>query len=94
MTALDALIVINVINRGEAESEPLISIMPSADTSGDGVVSSLDALRIINRLNASDSSDVESDAGRATALVVPQLRDDWIVVDDRSRQIHGDPQLF
>lgn len=94
VTALDALIVINVMNRGDAESEPLISIMPSADTSGDGVVSSLDALRIINRLNANDSSVHVADAMRATTAVLPQLRDDWIDTDDRSRPIHGESQLF
>lgn len=94
VTALDALIVINLLNRGEAEPEPLLSILSSADTSGDDVVSALDALRIINRLNAVYSSGAVAGAGQVTDVALPQLRDEWITGDDLSWQTESERQLF
>ncbi|TWU01936.1 peroxidase family protein [Neorhodopirellula pilleata] len=70
VSALDALTIINRLNRGGGEAAPIESIGRNAarprdrmDVNGDGIVSALDALMVINRMNRGRNADQVPDRG-------------------------------
>ncbi len=88
VTALDALVVINALGRGDIDpnASPLRVVQALGgmhlDASGDGVISSLDALRVINglvRLNQAGESEAPAAAASWAASadsVIAALDDD------------------
>jgi membrane-associated phospholipid phosphatase len=95
VSPIDALIVINRLNRGGSSVLPVRSAdstEPFYDTNGDGYLSPLDALLVINLLNRRDLSpvltagvDSDSDPNgngvvrREAVLISGQTRPSWIV---------------
>lgn len=74
VSALDALVVINALNRQDASGEMPSSDSMTRDVNGDGQVSALDALLVINYLNSADidsvfASDVNDDDDELTTRV-------------------------
>ncbi|MEM6978805.1 MAG: Calx-beta domain-containing protein [Planctomycetota bacterium] len=81
VTALDALLVINRLNRGDAAGESvaaLSDVREATDVNGDGVTSPLDALLIINAINRGDhDSQVSRDAtGESLVALDEAIQDD------------------
>lgn len=74
VTPLDALALINALNRGSFEGEAVSLSTMYFDVSGDGTVTPLDALLVINHLNNSQSLSV---AGEASTPAVDFVIADW-----------------
>ena len=75
VSALDALVVINALGRGDIDSSsnPLRVVAAlngyRLDASGDGDISALDALRVINGLNDQDGAGESAFAGESLSAV-------------------------
>ena len=98
VTPIDALIVINELNRGGSRGDLGArphSLASYLDTSGDGMLSPLDALRVINQLNsrenATDSrSEGESEPAPAgfISIIFARLPGDSTQIVELSSQIN------
>jgi VCBS repeat-containing protein len=68
ITPIDALLIINSLNKDGARELPVPAVPPNApppfyDTNGDGFISPTDALQVINELNLNGSPEGESGGG-------------------------------
>lgn len=95
-TALDALSIINQLNRSSAGvSEEGVDIEGLCDTNGDGTITALDALTVINALNrsslasanvsdVSSTSDLDDDID--AAVETTEVADDNLATDDEPEE--------
>ncbi len=72
VTALDALVVINAINRTMGGAPLVDPNAYSMDVSGDGVLTPLDALLIINLLNQPAGTSAGEGEGQANQMLLDQ----------------------
>ncbi|QDS96043.1 Matrixin [Roseimaritima multifibrata] len=99
-TALDALSIINQLNRSSAGvSEEGVDIERLCDTNGDGTITALDALTVINALNRNslasanasevyDTSDLDDDIDATVEATVEatEVADDNLATDDEPEE--------
>lgn len=63
-TAIDALMILNQLNRGDSTNETTVNAM--CDTNGDGIVTAIDALTVINALNRASAGSVQTNPQAST----------------------------
>jgi len=85
VSAIDALVLINSINRGDFPAQsPLPSppnrpVPPYLDTNGDGYLTSADVLLVINFLNTQRSGEGEGEGEAADLLSTAAFSSSWVV---------------
>ncbi|MEM6362855.1 MAG: dockerin type I domain-containing protein, partial [Planctomycetota bacterium] len=98
VTALDALLVINELNRQDAtasaEPVPTNGIFATTDVNADGRISALDALLVINELNRADAAPEPISSAPADSVWAQAVDQVWGNNDDDDDMQLEDSELF